>query len=66
VLALNPLRPETVDRCSFLLIFNIAWIFSDWREISADHRTTHPVHCTEKNLEHFQNFICFESFNVPK
>jgi hypothetical protein len=24
VLALNPLRPETVDRCSFLLIFNIA------------------------------------------
>jgi hypothetical protein len=27
------------------------------REIWADHHTTHPVHCTEKKLENFQDFF---------
>jgi hypothetical protein len=56
----------TVDRGSFLPIFNSALIFSDRREISADHRTTHPVHCTEKKIGKFSKLFCFESFNVPK
>jgi hypothetical protein len=47
----------TVDRRSFLPIYNSAWIFSDRREISADHRTTHPEHCSEKKIGNFKIFF---------
>jgi hypothetical protein len=42
---------------NFRLSFHSACIFSDWREISADYRTTHPVHCKEKNWKIFKNFF---------
>ncbi len=54
-----------MDRRSFLPIFNSAWIFSDRREISADHRTTHPVHCSENKLENFQNFFVLKVLILP-
>jgi hypothetical protein len=40
-------------RHSFSLIFKSAWIFFDWREISTDYRTAHPVHCKEKKRGQF-------------
>jgi hypothetical protein len=57
-------RRRVENRHSFSPIFYSVWIFSDRREISADYRTAHPVHCTEKKLENFQNILSFESLNV--
>jgi hypothetical protein len=39
--------------------FLSAWIFSDWREISADYHTVHPVHCKEKS-ENVRNSLLWK------
>jgi hypothetical protein len=47
----------TVYRRAFSPIFYSAWIFSDRRQIFADYRTAHLLHCKEKKFRKFSKLF---------
>jgi hypothetical protein len=51
----------TVYRHAFSPIFNIAWIFSDRRQIFIDYRTAYALHC-KKKIRKFSKLFLFWKF----